>query len=417
MRNGLVLRILAYYLAGVLAAAQFSKVAVLAPAIQAELGVSLPLLATIVAMIEVSGAVFGAWAGRFAAQWDLDSLLIRALLCLTASGAAAATATSGWVLLAWRLLESAGYLGIVVAAPTLIARMSPPSRRVTTMTLWSTFVPVGLALGALLHSAWLQHYTWREVLVLSAACPGALALLLIVGRTGITPSTSTSPAAPTRIAGASPAAWCLALAFGGFTFFEMGLLALLPTLLSAHLGVPAPTAGAWTGWTTLATVVGSAGAGWLMARALGRTTTLAVASLLLPVACLATLVSRPEAGSAEVVGLLLAINVLGGAFASVAFASLPVVARTAQRLPASYGALAQLGAAGSLLGPPALALAVQLWGWAGSVIAGLLASAFSAAMVVRAFKPDSMQRGAVGFLQARSLPRCDSDAHRSLDRD
>jgi MFS transporter, CP family, cyanate transporter len=381
-------RILAYYAAGVLAAAQFSKLAVLAPALQAELGASLPLMATLIALLEVSGAVLGAWIGRLTARWELDRLLVGALVALAAAGAASATATSGWALLTWRLLESVGYLGIVVAAPTLIARVSTPDQRVAAMTLWSTFVPVGLALGAVLHSQWLQQHTWREVLLLSAIGPAALAAWLMVITNDATGHAPNSLAAPGSAKGAPRAAWYLALAFGGFTFFEMGLLALLPTLLSQHLGMPAPTAGAWTGWTTLATIVGSAAGGWWMARALGRATTLAVVSLMLPPFGFAAVIGWPEADGVAVVGLLVVINMLGGAFSSIAFSALPVVAQTQQRLPASYGALAQLGAAGSLLGPPALAGAVQVSGWPGAVLVALLASTFSAGLAVRALRPD-----------------------------
>lgn len=390
------MRILAYYAAGVLAAAQFSKLAVLAPAIQADLGTSLAFMATLIALLEVSGALLGAWMGRLSSPWALDRLMVGALVSLAVAGGAAATATSGWALLAWRLLESAGYLGIVVAAPPLIAQASKPAQRVAAMTLWSTFVPVGLALGALLHSNWLQQHTWREVLALSAIGPAVLAVWLMAMRSNSDGKGTTVRPARGAGLGASRAAWCLALAFGGFTFFEMGLLALLPTLLSQQLGMPASMAGAWTGWTTLATIVGSAGGGWWMTRAIGRTTTLAFATLLLPPLGFAAVIGWPEVDGAVVIGLLVLINMLGGAFSCIVFSALPVVTPAAQRLPASYGAIAQLGAAGSLLGPPALALAVQVSGWSGAVIAGLLASVFSAGMVIQAFKPDRESQTPLG---------------------
>jgi predicted MFS family arabinose efflux permease len=47
-----------------------------------------------------------------------------------------------------RVAEAAGYLLVVVAAPSHMARSALDADRGLALGLWSTFVPVGLALGA-----------------------------------------------------------------------------------------------------------------------------------------------------------------------------------------------------------------------------------------------------------------------------
>lgn len=56
-------------------------------------------------------------------------------------------------------------------------------------------------------------------------------------------------------------------------------------------------------------------------------------------------------------------------------------------------------------------------GLGGTVVMGSLAGAVSAAMVVRAFKPDPKPRDAVGFLQAPAAARCDSGSRASMPRE
>jgi predicted MFS family arabinose efflux permease len=53
-----------------------------------------------------------------------------------------------WLFLATRLVEGVSHLAIVVAAPTLIARLSADRDRGVTLTLWGTFFGVAFALLA-----------------------------------------------------------------------------------------------------------------------------------------------------------------------------------------------------------------------------------------------------------------------------
>ena len=402
------------YLTGLVAAAQLGKLSALAPLVAAELGLGLPTVALAISLLEVGGATLGAAAGLLAQRLGLRRSLRWGLGALVLGGLGGAAAQGAPGLLGWRLLEAAGYLGVIVSAPVLIAHhsVSPggsAGRRLQgqALALWSTFVPVGLALGAW-SSASLAGTTgaglgWRGAIALGA---GVVALLwLAVWRLPMPAAAEAAVAPPERagpapglVAGQAPIihptaassaplglgapAWCLALAFGGFALFEVGLMGLLPSLLVGEAGVSAAAAGRWTALASLAAVPGSAAAAWLLRHG-GRLRWPMMLSLGLPAPLLfGVFTAAPVAGVA--IALAIAISVLGGVFASLAFALLPVVAGSAGRMARVNGLLAQCGASGSLLGPPLMAACAQAAGWSGAAWLGLAVTALALPLAWRA---------------------------------
>jgi CP family cyanate transporter-like MFS transporter len=67
-----------------------------------------------------------------------------------------------------------------------------------------------------------------------------------------------------------------------------------------------------------------------------------------------------------------------GIFGGLAFALLPQVAGDAPRAARAYGVLAQLGASGSLAGPPLLAFGAEHAGWPASAALGCALAVASA---------------------------------------
>ena len=158
------------------------------------------------------------------------------------------------------------------------------------------------------------------------------------------------------------------------------MLGLLPTLLVREAGLSAAAAGAWTGAASLSAVGGSAWAAWWMRHGrhggAGRGTPAPglapglVLGLALP-ALLLFGVFRPAPAAVVAIGLAMAINLLGGLFAALAFAMLPrVAAPDATGLMRANGWFSQCGATGSLLGPPAMAACVEAAGWPAAAALG-----------------------------------------------
>lgn len=379
------LRLLVCYACGVLAAAQIGKLATLAPPMQRELGLGLTTMAWLIALIELGGVLLGARAGHIAQRAGLRRSLTAALLLLCAASAGLALSNGAAALVAWRLVEALGYVGVIVTAPVLIAEAAGPRHAAVLLAIWSTFVPVGLAIGAWAHSAVASAAGWRLAIGASAAASLLMAAAVWathrpLGRGAGQPASVEPPTAH-----ASAATWALAASFGAFAAFGIGVLALLPTLFVERGGLDLARAGAWTAWASFATVGGSIVA-TLVAHRPGSHRLLVVASLLLPALLLFVVVGDgmpvPAIGAAAVL-----LNALLGIFGGLSFAVLPTIAGGPARTAGAYGLLAQFGASGSLAGPPLMAAVVERAGWAGSAWLGAGLAVVGAAFALRAFRP------------------------------
>jgi predicted MFS family arabinose efflux permease len=375
------------YLSGLLAAAQLGKMSALAPLIASALGLSLTTVAIAISLIELGGATLGAVAGLLAHRLGLRRTLRWGVGFLAVAGLGGAWAQGATGLIGWRLLEAAGYLGVIVTAPVLIAHhagMAGARVQGLALTLWSTFVPVGLALGAWASASAAATLGWR-----GAVTAGGLVGLLLWGvlwrarlpEHAEAPLARTEPPAPAAPA-LTPAVWCLVLGFGAFALFEVGILGLLPTLLVREVGLSASAAGQWTAVASVSAVAGSAASAWLLRHGLGLRWPIMVSLGLPPLLLFGVFISAPQAGVA--IGLAVLLNMLGGVFASLAFALLPRLAGAPGQMVRANGLLAQCGASGSLLGPPTMAACVQAGGWTAAAALGLVVSLVALPLAWRA---------------------------------
>ncbi len=370
------MRILLYYLCGVFAAAQLGKLAALSPPIARELQLGLAAMAALTSLLEVCGATLGGIAGRWLPRVGLRSSLSAAALALALGAAAAAFAQDLVTLALARLVESLGYLAIVVAAPVLIARESEGRRQAAAMALWSTFVPVGMAVGAWAYAQAAGAVGWRSAQALSVAG----GLLLWVSLRAVSEDEAATAPTPRPSSGGPGATgallWALVAAFGAYAIAEVGLLALLPSLLTQG-GMPLGTAGGWTAAAALANVPASAIGAWLLKRRGALSPAIAVGmAVSLGLSGLLFLAALRDGGQASLQALLaIGVNAASGVFPSLVFALLPLAARTPERLALASGRLTQFGASGALLGPPLMGAVVERWGWSA---AGGLALALSA---------------------------------------
>jgi len=401
------------YLCGLMAAAQLGKLSALAPLMAGALGLGLTTMAAAISMLELGGATLGAIAGRVAERLGLRRTLLVGVAALAVAGWGSATAQGATGLVSWRLLEAAGYLGVIVSAPVLIALhagAAGPRVQALALTLWSSFVPVGLALGAWGAASLAAWDGWRTALAASGLLGSGLWLLLwwstrspraaqpdgasasgdggsaahpsAAGPSASVRDADAPGAAPAGFGGLPPAGWSLALGFGAFALFEIGALALLPTLLVQQAGLDAGAAGRWTAVASASALLGIAVAAWRLRHGGSLRTLVGVSLGLPPLLLFGVFHEAPD--TAVAVSLAVAVNAVGGIFASLAFALLPRVAPDAVALVRTNGAIAQCGASGSLLGPPLMAAAVDAGGWAAAAWLGLVVSAVALALTGRA---------------------------------
>lgn len=359
-------RIALFYLTGVAAAAQLGKMPPLMPAIGRDIAMSLVIAAAVISLVELGGALFGRVAGGFAQIAGHARLLRAGIALLAVGGAGGAFSDSAGMLIVWRMVESLGYLAVTVTAPVLIVLAAEPRHRGPVLALWSSFVPVGLMLGAIVAGAVAEHASWRAALMAWVVPSLAAFALLLFLRPMAAPPVDATAGVP---AGAGGRVLTVTLAFGCYTLFEVGMLSLLPELLVTQAGTSISTAGLVTGAASFLTIIGIFGAGWWRHRGY-RPATLATLTIV-PSALLLFAVFREEPDLTTAIAAAIALNILSGTFAGLVFASLPELAGM-ERLSAANGYVTQFGAAGSLLGPPVYAVCISVWGWTGAAVCGAL---------------------------------------------
>jgi predicted MFS family arabinose efflux permease len=348
----------------VLAATALGKVAPAVPPLRADLGVSLGHAGLLVSAITAVAALLGTPAGLWVRRRGGRRALLAGLAVLAAAGAAGAAAPGlGWMLAA-RVVEGAGFLLVVVAAPSLMAQMAGRPDQPAVLALWGTAIAVGLAASALAGGV-LAPLGWR----LWLTAPGILALPVAAAvARWVPPDGPIRPAGPhDRAPGGSrlrladlrvPA--LLASGFCAVVLIASALLGVLPTFLVEERAGGNTAAGTATALVALSSVLGTLAAGWLLGRGAGPRAIMA-AGLVMPLASWPMVrPGGPFGASVLAAAVLLAAN---GAVVAGVFAAVPRVAAAPDHLAVVNGLIAQLGSAGTLVGPPLFALAVGAAGW------------------------------------------------------
>lgn len=356
------------YMLGLLAAAQLGKMSALVPLISVEMAISLTLAGVVISLLEIGGATLGFAAGLFVDRLGVRRVLLGGIGFFALAGIGQSLAASVEALVGLRLLEGVAYLCVVVSAPLLIFRIAPPQRRGVALALWSSFVPVGFALGAT-SSGWIADaLTWRA----AALAWALMASLMLLGTLRLAFPPATGPA-QRRLVLPRWRLWALTLAFGCYASFAVGLIALLPSFLVEQAGASPRLAGLVGGLAAFISVLGVLIAAGLRHRGAGFTRWISV-SIVVPAAMLFT-VFADGAGVWRVALLMLVLNTISGIYSGLAFALLPALARSDGEMAVANGLTLQFGATGSLLGPPMFAACVERWGWSGAAVAGALVSA------------------------------------------
>ena len=352
------------YAIGVVSAAQLGLVPPLVPTLQRDLGMSLASAGLAVSVVTLIGAVFGLPAGG----WS-DRIGHAPVPCGSASpssagvGRALCRGRKRCDALIGRGLAGVGYLLVVVAGPSLIAATAEPRHHPFTLSLWGTFVPVGIALAGLGTASLMGHWDWRQIFLLDA---GLLALALVAAALSIRPpSASQPPAVPASLAMLRPSV-PMATAFFCFALLFLAVAGLLPEYLVDRRGLSPAAAGHIAAIVTAFGIAGSLLASEVMRRGV-RPGLLAAAGMLSSTAIAALCLSSPLPLSVAVAGFALSFA-LGGLVPAAAFASVPLVADDARAIGPINGLIAQAGSLGSLAGPPLLAMWAGMAGWSTSAV-------------------------------------------------
>ncbi|MCA0211026.1 MAG: MFS transporter [Proteobacteria bacterium] len=379
--NRIWYRIILFWLLGVLAAAQFAKMSIVAPLLRTEWGLSLSELGWLISLLEVGGALFGLIAS-FALAWTgLRRFLLIGVGMLAAASAVEGLTSDLSILFMARAIEGIGYLLVVIAAPTAIAATADDMTRPRALALWSTFVPVGIAAGGGLTGIMLAMMDASGAMLLWAA------LLAIAIPVAMRIRFAESPRQ--RVALPAAAAWISTLGFGLYTIFVSIVTMLLPTFLIEQSGATLGQAALAAALTSLACLPGVALAirmmrdGDLPNRIMIRTASIA----LLVTVPLIVMVYRSGADALLTRSAwAMSAVAISGIVPALMFARLPRLANARSsydpRIATANGLITQFGAGGALIGPPLGGMVVTAWGWPGlGTVCGLLMIAMLVSVV------------------------------------
>lgn len=348
------------YLAGVSAGVALGRFIPLEAGVGDAFGLSLAAYGWLISGVTVVAACLALPAGLWIARRDLGGVLCAGLGVMLLGGLLEVAAPAVWLLYGARALEGVGYLAVVVTGPMLLAARCRPATERRALALWSTFVPVGMAVASAVGTLG-GTVGWRAAGALTLV-PAAIGLVgALRWLTGIRGRPDERYVPHHR--GLGPVLQ-LSLAFSLIALLGVTAVALLPRLATDR-EVRSAVGGATAAAVSLASVPGGLLAGLLLGRRAGPRVLATVAVLAMP--CAAAVMYQITAWAAVTAGAA-ALQFGGGFVLAVLYASVPSVARSSYELGRGYGLLNQAGSVGTLLGPPVFGFAVTRVGWASATV-------------------------------------------------
>lgn len=355
----------ALLLAGVFAGAQLGKIAPLVGWYRDTIGFDLVLIGWLTSAIGVFVALVALPAGWVVGSFGPRRSFVSSAAVLAAGGLGLALFQSPAAILAARLVEGLGYLALVIAIPAILASVSPPSWRGTTLALWGGFVPVGFAAADFLAAAIVPRAGPTTYLLAVVACFvvfAAAAIFILVRVDDASPDRAPAVAGETGLgiaASLSPFVIAAALSFGAYVVLSVGFFAFMPTYVAERGDLLASA-----GVLALAVPIGNILASLFMRRGSAR-----VAAWLTVSGFVAAAITGVPAfaGTGPIVSTSAALvfAVAGGVAASALFAVVPYIVPKGGSVAVAIGLIAQTGGLGTVFGPPLAAHVIERYGWDG----------------------------------------------------
>ncbi len=363
---------------GLTASMQVGLVGPIAPDLRAGFGLSQAEFGLVASLITAAGALCAIPTGVWAARAGLRKSLVLGCVMMIIGALIFATAQVAALLYVGRIVTSIGYLLIVVGAPSWMAGFNNPKLVAMAMSIWGTFIPVGIAMGNWVSAAMVIWLDWRLAV---AACTLPVVILLpflaFIGK----PATSTvRKSLKVGVMGVlkSRSALQVALTFSAFAGATSAALAFMPAMLADNLDIGIALAAGIIGVTAIAgNVIGSIGAGMVLGRQTqGRT----ILMTFLPMMAIAIAALFSSTNIMLSITCLIIFNIGQGAVAGTCFAMLPGIAKGGLSMPALQGMLAQFAEIFVVIVPPMTGAMIDWNGWTGA--AGILGGFYFAGFLI-----------------------------------
>lgn len=357
------------WLAGLGAAAQFAKIGTVFAQMRALYPTHGAEIGFLLSAISVVGIVCGLFAGLLIASYGFRTLLLPALILGAALSFVQALLPDFGLMLATRGVEGLSHLIIVVAAPTLMAQISPAKWRPLVMSVWSTFFGVAFAVTALvgvplvetngIPALFLAH---GFVLMASAASLWLMLPMRLIARDETAPKISVSWLWREHIAAySSPAIAAPAFGWLLYTLTYVAVLTVLPDWLDEETRSWAIAA------MPIAGLVSALLTGIVILPHLSAVNTVILGFGLSAVAA----VTFPFVEARATLGVILFACL--GLVQAASFAAVPELLDSAEDQARANGAMAQMGNLGNSIGTPLLLLAMLSLGLRGFALFAVVA--------------------------------------------
>lgn len=368
---------------GLTASMQVGLIGPIAPDLRAGFGLSQAEFGLVASLITAAGALCAIPAGVWAARAGLRISLVLGCVMMIAGAMIFATASITSLLYVGRIVTSIGYLLIVVGAPSWMAGFKNPKLVAMAMSIWGTFIPVGIALGNWVSAAMVTWMDWR---IAVGVC--TLPVLVLLPLLALMEKPEIGTARRSLRVGVigvlqSRAALQVALTFAAFAGATSSALAFMPAMLADNLDIGiALSAGIIGTFAIAGNVVGSVAAGAVLGRGVPGRTILVIFLPIMAIAVSALFVSTSIPLS---ITALIVFNVCQGAVAGTCFALLPKIAKDGLSMPALQGMLAQFAEIFVVIVPPFAGLMIDQNGWVGAAV--VLGGFYVAGFLITLRKP------------------------------
>lgn len=376
--------VLAVTLAGIVAAFQIGKLPAALPALRADLGLSLITAGWVISTFAAVGLVTGMLWGFVADRFGHRRILLAGMAVVALGTLLGSAADSGTTLIATRLIEGAGYIAVLAAAPSIIAALSTERDRALAMGIWAFYMPFGLAGMVVISPAFIGFAGWRglwqlnAVLALAAMAftawatmrhlgllPTPQALRPVLAEPASTDQTSTDQTSTVR-PGIVSAMWrtltapgppTLAVCFGAYSLIYLSVTSFLPTFLIEQQGYAIDTAAYVVALAMLMNAPGCVVGAWLLRIGWSAARIIAVAYVGL-LAC-AMGVFADDIDPVFRIGLAMFLPFVGGFIPPIVLDRVVRHAASPTLVATCVGLIVQALALGQFIGPPILAYLVS----------------------------------------------------------
>ncbi|ETI59888.1 MFS transporter [Marinomonas profundimaris] len=370
------LEVILLWVAGVSAAMQFAKFSISFDTLLNHYQTSATLTGASLSAVGLVGLVFGVSAGMIASRVGYLKVLVGALLLGGVLSFIQSFLPPFNLLFITRMLEGLSQLGVVVAAPTLIAKLSAPQHRSLTMGIWGTFFGVAFAVCGWLGKRILDQQGLSTLFLSHGMLITTIGVVLffilrknpVLDLVPVAENQGGFFAQMIRIY-RNPRALLPGFVFLFYTFTLVSVLTYVPGLTgdasqNKWMFVLLPLIS--TSGTFLA---GAIAQYWMRPQ---RVALMAYVGLAISALVLSMLNDVPV-----LFGLVVCIMVLFlGMIPGSSLAMIPALARNPSEQAQGYGLLAQFGNLGATLGPPTFATALAAFGLSGLVVLVLCVCCF-----------------------------------------